>query len=66
MSPLYYARNAVIYVLLIGSLMAIVLGVQATVRDRKASTVDLVLSDRSPPPPGCWVSSPDSRWCSRR
>ncbi|MET3768640.1 ABC-2 type transport system permease protein [Marisediminicola sp. UYEF4] len=43
-TPLYYARNAVIYVLLIGSLMAIVLGVQATLRDRKASTVDLVLS----------------------
>lgn len=43
-SPLYYARNAVIYVLLIGSLMAIVLGVQATLRDRKAATADLVLS----------------------
>ncbi|WP_309620325.1 ABC transporter permease [Salinibacterium sp.] len=43
-TPLYYARNAVIYVLLIGSLMAIVLGVQATLRDRKAATADLVLS----------------------
>ena len=43
-TPLYYERNAVIYVLLIGSLMAIVLGVQATLRDRKASTSDLVLS----------------------
>lgn len=43
-SPLYYSRNAVIYVLLIGSLMAIVLGVQATLRDRKAATADLVLS----------------------
>lgn len=43
-TPLYYARNAVIYVLLIGSLMAITLGVQATLRDRKAATVDLVLS----------------------
>jgi len=43
-TPLYYARNAVIYVLLIGSLMAIVLGVQATLRDRKAGTIDLVLS----------------------
>ena len=42
--PLYYARNAVTYVLLIGSLMAIVLGVQATLRDRKAATTDLVLS----------------------
>lgn len=35
---------AVIYVLLIGSLMAIVLGAQATLRDRKESTADLVLS----------------------
>ncbi len=43
-SPLYYARNAVIYVLLIGSLMAIVLGVQSTLRDRRAVTSDLVLS----------------------
>ncbi len=43
-TPLFYARNAVIYVMLIGSLMAIVLGVQATLRDRKAATIDLVLS----------------------
>ena len=43
-TPLYYARNAVIYVLMIGSLMAIVLGVQGTLRDRKAATADLVLS----------------------
>jgi ABC-2 type transport system permease protein len=43
-TPLYYLRNAVIYVVLIGSLMAIVLGVQATLRDRKAATTDLVLS----------------------
>jgi len=43
-TPLYYARNAVIYVVLVGSLMAIVLGVQATLRDRKAATSDLVLS----------------------
>lgn len=43
-TPLYYSRNAVIYVLLIGSLMAIVLGVQATLRDRKAVITDLVLS----------------------
>lgn len=43
-APLYYARNAVIYVMLIGSLMAIVLGAQATLRDRKALTMDLVLS----------------------
>ena len=37
-TPLFYARNAVIYVMLIGSLMAIVLGVQATLRDRKAAS----------------------------
>ncbi|EAR23972.1 hypothetical protein A20C1_10700 [marine actinobacterium PHSC20C1] len=43
-TPLYYTRNAVIYVLLIGSLMAIVLGVQSTLRDRKMSTADLILS----------------------
>lgn len=43
-SPLYYAHNAVIYVVLIGALMAIVLGVQATLRDRKASTFVLILS----------------------
>jgi len=43
-TPLYYARNSVIYVVLIGALMAIVLGVQATLRDRKAGTTDLVLS----------------------
>ncbi|EPD83154.1 MULTISPECIES: ABC transporter permease [unclassified Microbacterium] len=43
-SPLYYAHNSVIYVVLIGALMAIVLGVQATLRDRKATTYNLVLS----------------------
>jgi len=43
-SPLYYARNSVIYVVLIGALMAIILGVQATLRDRKSATADLVLS----------------------
>lgn len=42
--PLYYASNSVIYVVLIGALMAIVLGVQATLRDRKAATIDLVFS----------------------
>lgn len=42
-NPLYYARNAVIYVLLIGSRIAIVLGVHARLRDRKAATTDLVL-----------------------
>jgi ABC-2 type transport system permease protein len=43
-SPLYYAHNSVIYVVLIGALMAIVLGVQATIRDRKAATFALILS----------------------
>ena len=43
-SPLYYARNTVIYLVLIGALMAIVVGVTSTMRDRKARTVDLVLS----------------------
>lgn len=42
--PLYYARNAVIYVVLIGCLMAIVLGAQATVRDRKQGTASLILT----------------------
>ncbi len=43
-SPLDYAHNSVIYVVLIGALMAIVLGVQATLRDRKAATFTLILS----------------------
>ncbi len=43
-SPLYYAKNTVIYIILIGALLAIVVGVQSTIRDRKAHTFDLVLS----------------------
>jgi ABC-2 type transport system permease protein len=43
-AQLYYAHNTVIYVVLIGSLMAIALGVQSALRDRKASTADLVLT----------------------
>jgi ABC-2 type transport system permease protein len=43
-SPLYYARNTVIYILLIAALLAIVIGAQSTLRDRRARTVDLVLS----------------------
>ncbi|TFD21378.1 ABC transporter permease [Cryobacterium sp. TMS1-13-1] len=43
-SALYYSRNSVIYVVLIGALLAIILGVQATLRDRKFATADLVLS----------------------
>jgi ABC-2 type transport system permease protein len=40
---LYYLRNTVIYLVLIGALLAIVLGVASILRDRKARTVDLVL-----------------------
>lgn len=43
-SPLYYARNTVIYIVLIGALLAIVLGVQSMLRDRKARVADLLLS----------------------
>lgn len=43
-SPLFYARNTVIYLVLIGALMSIVVGVTSAMRDRKAHTVDLVLS----------------------
>ncbi|WP_084125345.1 ABC transporter permease subunit [Demequina sp. NBRC 110054] len=41
-SPLYYVRNTVIYVLLIGSLMAATLGVQSALRDRRAETAALI------------------------
>ena len=41
---LYYLRNTVIYLVLVGALLAIVLGVSSIMRDRKAGTVDLVLS----------------------
>lgn len=41
-SPLYYVRNTVIYVLLIGSLMAATLGVQSALRDHKAETAALI------------------------
>ncbi|MGE3844966.1 MAG: ABC transporter permease [Vicinamibacterales bacterium] len=43
-SGLYFARNTVIYLVLIGALMAIVVGVTSAMRDRKARTLDLVLS----------------------
>ena len=43
-APLFFARNTVIYVVMIGTLMAAALGVQSALRDRKASTADLVLS----------------------
>ncbi|MBW4096195.1 MAG: ABC transporter permease [Acidobacteria bacterium] len=44
LSPLYYARNMVIYIVLIGALLAIVVGVRSTLRDRQARTTDLMLS----------------------
>ncbi|MDJ0354318.1 ABC transporter permease [Pseudarthrobacter sp. PH31-O2] len=47
--PLYYARNTVIYILLSGALLAIVTGVQSAMRDRRARTVDLVLTRRLSP-----------------
>ncbi len=41
---LYYLRNTVIYLVLIGALLAIVLGVASILRDRKAHTADLILT----------------------
>ncbi|MGV8966821.1 MAG: ABC transporter permease [Cellulomonas sp.] len=43
-SALYYARNTVIYIVMIGSLLAIVLGVSSVLRGRASRTVDLILS----------------------
>ena len=42
-SALYYLRNTVIYLVLVGALLGIVLGVASIIRDRKAHTVDLIL-----------------------
>jgi ABC-2 type transport system permease protein len=39
---LYYMRDSVIYVVLIGSLMAIILGAQASLRDRKSNANELI------------------------
>ncbi len=44
LSPLYYARNSIIYIILVGTLMAIIAGVSSALRDRKAATIDLILS----------------------
>lgn len=41
---LYYAANVVIYVVLIGALLAIALGVTSALRGRASGTLDLVLS----------------------
>lgn len=46
---LYYARNTVIYILLVGALLAVVTGVQSGMRDRRARTLDLVLTRRLSP-----------------
>ena len=42
-SALYYLRNTVIYIVLVGALLAIVLGVASIIRYRKARTADLIL-----------------------
>lgn len=43
---LYYMRDSVIYIVLVGSLMGIVLGAQASLRDRKSSA-DLLIRTRN-------------------
>jgi ABC-2 type transport system permease protein len=43
-SALDVTRNAVIYIVLIGALMATVVGVRSSVRDRRAGVADLVFS----------------------
>lgn len=46
---LYYARDTVIYIVLIVALLAIVTGVQSTLRDRRARTLDLIMSRQTSP-----------------
>lgn len=41
---LYYVRNSVIYVILVGSLMALILGVQSSLRERQSETAVLIKS----------------------
>lgn len=43
-SVLYYAHNSVIYIILVGSLAAIIAGVTSGLRDRQARAVDMVLT----------------------
>lgn len=43
-SALELVKNTIIYIVLIGALLAVVVGVRAGVRDRKAGVTDLVLS----------------------
>lgn len=41
---LYYVRNSVIYTILVGSLMALILGVQSSLRERQSETAVLIKS----------------------
>ena len=41
---LYYVRNNVIYIILVGSLMALILGVQSSLRERQSETSGLIQS----------------------
>jgi ABC-2 type transport system permease protein len=43
-SPLEIIKNTVIYIVLIGALLAVVVGVRSSIRDRKAGVADLILS----------------------
>lgn len=50
MSALELIKNTVIYIVLIGALLAIVVGARSTIRDRKAGVTDLILSRPIKPP----------------
>ena len=43
-SPLENIKNTIVYIVLIGALLAIVLGARAAIRDRKSGVVDLIFS----------------------
>jgi ABC-2 type transport system permease protein len=43
-SPLEPVKNTVIYIVLIGALLAIITGVRSSLRDRKAAVIDLMFS----------------------
>jgi ABC-2 type transport system permease protein len=43
-SPLEPVKNTVIYIVLIGALLAIITGVRSSLRDRKAAVIDLLFS----------------------
>lgn len=42
--PLDAIKNTIVYIVLIGALLAIVVGVRSSVRDRKAGVIDLIFS----------------------